>query len=289
MTLIPATTHSKKSLADPVSEFFLSQHYPQALSDLINEYVMKRPNCFGGSQFRTLLGVDVGHPVLPYNEFVSWWQDDDAVDRANKVEAPRKNCQTHFDPCFRPEFVRKLSTGEDQAYNLETLNEHAANPLSGGHSMTFNPNSAAFRQHARTPAGPGCWLVCRIGVEARNKSYEEGCAYIDRLNQEFGATYQLENGLLDLATVAAVGRVFKGERRFGDDKGIEGCFTYARSRDRIQVSHADPLQLAPPQVNSYPSAIGGLASSSVLELNISQHNRHSTGVAAVRKFEVLGS
>jgi len=246
MTLVTATVQSN-ALPDPINDFFASKQFPKALSDIINEYVMKRPNCFGGAEFRHFLGVYVGNPVLSYNAFVPWWDDFDALDVLEKVDKPRRNWQTHLDPIFRPQSIRDICLGKDQVYNLETLARYVAHPLNG-HPMTICQDSEAFTQHARTLAGPGCWLVRRKDIVARNQTYKSGREFIARLNRETRAGYELENTLLDLATDAAVRYVFKGERHFGDSTGIEGRWTFVRSGDLTSIGN-----------NSFSSALGGFS------------------------------
>ena len=117
---------------------------------------MLSPDCFGGEEWRKYFGVDVGNPQLPRG-FFSWWTAPDAID-------PTKyNYETHLDPIWRPDIV------SEQPYDLETLTRLAAAPQGGGHPTPIDQDSEAFRQHARTPAGPGCWLAVRRNVVARNR------------------------------------------------------------------------------------------------------------------------
>jgi hypothetical protein len=229
---------------------------------------MQRPECFGGAEWRKYFGVDVGNPILP-DEFVSWWSRSDAVDILDKRPTPRSNYETHLDPIWRPQFI-----DEPQPYDLETLTGLAAEPLNGGHPMTIEQDTAAFTQHAKTPAGPGCWLVFRRDVVARNQSYDEQIGYMDRLNGATNAGYERENALLDLATVIAGRHVYKGERHLGDHTGMEGRVTYALSRDLVLFDD-----------RSYPSGIGGFAPSRVDVHYFCDYDTAYDGVALLKKFE----
>ena len=277
MTLTTATIHSN-ALPDPVNEFFTSKQFPRALSNIINEYVMKRPNCFGGAEFRHFLGIDVGDPTLPYNEFIAWWDDFDALDLLNKVKNPRRNWQTHLGLVFRPESIRDMSSDKDQAYNLETLAKYVGNPMGGGNPTFFNKGLSireVWNQNARTLAGPGCWLVRHKDIVARNQTYQEGKNFLRHLNQETGASYEPENTLLDLATDAAVRHVFNGERHFGDSTGIENQWTFVFSKALVSIEN-----------NYYPAALGGFDPNSVIDatFNRCDSRGESCGVAVIRKF-----
>jgi hypothetical protein len=258
----------RNPVPDPIDAFLAPYDFPLEISGIVNDYVMQRPACVGGAEWRKYFGVDVGNPVLPA-EFVSWWPRSDAVDLLDGRPNPRSNYETHLDPIWRPQFI-----DEAQPYDLETLTRLAAHPLNGGHPMTIQQDTAAFEQHARTPAGPGCWLVFRRDVVARNQSYDEQKGYMDRLNSATGAGYERENALLDLATVVAVRHVYKGERHLGDRTGMEGRVTYARSRDLVLFDD-----------RSYPSAIGGFAPSRVIVSCGCDDADEHIGVAALRKFE----
>jgi hypothetical protein len=268
MAAAAATTPLRNPVPDPIDALLAPYHFPLELSGIVNEYVMRRPECFGGAEWRKYLGVDVGNPVLP-DEFVSWWSRSDAVDILDERPNPRSNYETHLDPIWRPQFIN-----EARPYDLETLTRLAAAPRNGGHPMTIEQGAEAFTQHARTPAGPGCWLVFRRDVVARNQTYEEQKGYMDRLNGATGAGYERDNALLDLATVVAVRHVYKGERHLGDSTGMEGRVTYARSRDLVLFDD-----------RSYPSAIGGFAPSRVSVYCGYGYGFECDGVAALRKFE----
>ncbi|HEV7737476.1 MAG TPA: hypothetical protein VGO47_08925, partial [Chlamydiales bacterium] len=197
-----------------------------------------------------------------------------ALDLQNKVKNPRRNWETHLDPVFRPQFIRDMSSGENLDYNLKTLAKYAGKPRRGL-PMTIPQDNLVFKQHADTLAGPGCWLVRRKDIVARNLAYHKEKEFLLHLNQETGARYELENPLLDLATDAAVRHVFKGERHFGDFTGIEECWTFARSRDRVHFGN-----------ESYPATLGGFNRSTGLALesfsDVTPHEH--TGVAIFRKF-----
>ena len=233
----------RNPVPDPIDDYLRPLGFPLPISGLVNEFVMRRPEYFGGAEWRKYFGVDVGHPGLP-DEFVAWWSDLDAVDLSEGRPNPRRNYETHIDPIWRPEFVNG-----DQPYNLETLWGLAAYPLNEGHPTVFTDGTEAYRQHARTLAGPGRWLVPRRGVVARNRTYDQQKEELDRVNKQPGARYERDTALLDLATYVAVRHVWKGERHLGDSTGMEGCWTNARSRDLVFYSAVD----------KYPSVVGSFA------------------------------
>jgi hypothetical protein len=275
MTLTTGTIRSN-ALPDPIHDFFAPKQFPTKVLKAINDYVTHRPNCFGGPEFRYFFGAEVGDPKLPYNEFVTWWNDFDALDLQNKVKNPRRNSETHFDPVFRPQSIRHISSGENLDYNLKTLARYAGQPLGGDNPVIFASNNDWFKQHMTTFAGPGCWLVRHKDVVARNETHDVGREFIRRLNTETGATYQLDNTLLDLATEVALQHVLKGKDFFDNySTGGKKLFTCIRASD---LTLADRTK--------YPSILRDI--SLVFSMTVSHENWGSThpciGVGLVRKF-----
>ena len=242
--------------------------FPREISGLVNEFVMRRPECFGGAEWRKYFGVDVGNPHLP-DEFVVWWSDFDAFDLDEKRPNPRRNYETHIDPIWRPEFING-----DQPYHLEALSGLAEHPLNGGHPTRFTQDTEAYRQHARTPAGRGYWLVPRKGVIARGRTSDQQKEELAHVNRQTGARYEPDTALLDLATYVAVRHVWRRESHLGDSTGMDGLRICARSRNLVRYGD-----------KRYFSILGGSVPSGVRVDNYYDCDRESLGVVALQKFE----
>ena len=260
-----SSPHLERYLEDYVDERLALFGVPRDVTSMVNEYLQEKPRFFGRAEWLEYLGQDVGNPRLP-DKCVSWWNAPDAIDVFERLAAPRKNYETHLEPIWRPDIV------SEQPYDLETLTNLVAHPLRG-HPTTIVQSTQSYRQNKNTPAGPGCWLAVRKGVVARNLTYSSQVEYLDKVNTATGAGYEHENALLDLVTAVVIPHVLRGERHLGNDTGMEGRWTYARSRD-----------LVPYGENSYPSDVGGFAPSGVDVVSSYGYVDEGRGVVALRKF-----
>ena len=255
----------ERYLEDYVDERLALFGVPRDVTSMVNEYLQEKPRFFGRAEWLEYLGQDVGCRRLP-DKCVSWWNAPDAIDVFERLAAPRKNYETHLEPIWRPDIV------SEQPYDLETLTNLVAHPLKG-HPTTIDQGTEAYSHLKNTPAGPGCWLAVRKGVVARNLRYPEQVEYLDKVNAATGAGYERDNALLDLITAVAIPHVLRGERHLGDDTGMEGRWTYARSRDLVRYGE-----------NSYPSDVGGFAPSGVGVSYDDVYANELSGVVALRKF-----
>ncbi len=60
---------------------------------------------FDGEEWHRYFNVEIESPLLPDEFFSWWWKGLDAVDRFEGRPNPRRNCETHLDPIYRPQFI----------------------------------------------------------------------------------------------------------------------------------------------------------------------------------------
>lgn len=246
----------KKQVENPIDSCLASLRFPLEISTLVCDYVMRRPELFGGAEYLKYFNTNIGNPVLRA-EFFSFWNSFDAIDLYKGRLDPRYAYEAHLDPIYLP-----------RGMDVRKLSGLVADPLNGGH-RTFIYQGPVPKHHAGTPASQGCFLVLRREVVARNLSYGLQKNYIDEVNRQTGAGYDRESDLIDLATVVAVWHVVNKERFFGDATGVEGRLTLARSKERL---------------GDHPLAIGAFSSYDLLITNNSDDPDENVALAALRKF-----
>lgn len=241
----------------------LIPNFPKTLSDIINEYVIQQPDCFGGEEWRKYFGVNIGNPSLP-NEFFSWLGSHDAVDILENSPRPRYNYETHI-VVYRPQFIN------GKTYTLSTLLNLSKNKVKWEPAITM-AQMYLLKQIAKIPAGSQGWLALRKGAVAQDPLYSKQIKYINDLNKITNAHYECETALLDVATVIASWYLLKKKERC-----IEGCY-YARCKDVVPLGVND---------KEYQVIIGDFSHHSRLDINcdLEKNQRPAYGVLLLRKFE----
>lgn len=245
------------------------------LANMVADYAIQG-RAFMAEDWKKFYGVEVESLGLG-PEFYDWWFSPDAADPIwtdpNVKKAAQLNCDTHLLPILCPEKV-------DQAdFDLETLDRLVQNPKEGPPSRLLDGGGPAVKQNKNIKAGPSCYIVARKALFARNLPIHAQRQYMEELNKNTHAGYEVLPRALHLATAALVHHTVTGERFLGDVTGMEQRWSYGRCEDRIQyASSPHPhFVVVGGQQARVGDIFGGLIVSESIDLD-------SIGVVGLKKF-----
>jgi hypothetical protein len=177
-------------------------------------------------------------------------------------------------------------------FNLELLGQLAEYPGGNGHKAKYAYDTEALEQHGTVKVERASLVLLLQGVIGRNKPWsresenpeERGQVQALRdLNAPTGYGCEEDPDGLSQDTVLFAHHAATGEYPFGDDSGMEGRYTYGRTRELVLVGQ-----------NGYhmvsgcfsAGAIGPLGGSAPAGLGV-DYNRFGgecNGVGVLRKF-----
>lgn len=164
-------------------------------------------------------------------------------------------------------------------HSLSLLEKLAEKPKKGPPAK-YSAQTRALEQHAMTPAQDKTRLVIQLkGVIARNKPWSEQIRTLKDLFNRTG--WGCLPDALSQNTLVFAHHAMTGERPLGDPTGIEGCWTYGRTKERVLYGQ-----------NAYPMISGGfmevvpIEGPARAELAVSHYSYDywSYGVVVLRKF-----
>jgi hypothetical protein len=245
---------------------------------------------FGRAQYKYYWGVEITDEFDPdkidirrMRLFLKTYHGPNPVDPTKRVE----------DTCLMPTVVpeRVMVVGRVFEFNLDLLGQLAEYPGGNGHKAKYAYDSEALQQHGTVKAErPSLCLQLR-GVIGRNRPWsresenpdERGQVQILRdLNARTG--YGCEEGPdASQIAVALAHHAATDERPLGDASGMEGRYTYGRTREIIRYRQSGYHMVSG---GFSAGAIGPLGGSAPAELDVSSLNFDcgNYGVGVLRKF-----
>jgi hypothetical protein len=153
-----------------------------------------------------------------------------------------------------------------------------------GHAAKYTMQTKALEQYGNEGAKKDELVLLLKGVVGRGKSWQAQVQYLRDLNASTGYGCETEPDALSQNTILFAHHAVTGERPFGDNTGMEGRFTYGRTREKVRYG-----ENAYHMISGYfrtRQALGSSGGSAPAELTVGGrgHLRKRIGVGVARKF-----
>jgi hypothetical protein len=153
-----------------------------------------------------------------------------------------------------------------------------------GHAAKFTAQTKGLEQHGNAGTEKDELVIHLEGVVGRGKSWQAQVQHLRDLNASTGYGCETEPDALSQNTVLFAHHAATGKRPFGDKTGMEGRYTYGRTREKVLCGENAYHVVS--GCFSAGQALGPLGGSAPAELHVNDnfYDYEYDGAGVVRKF-----
>jgi hypothetical protein len=248
---------------------------------------------FGRAQYQDYWGVEITDEFDPQKIDIRVLRTFlKTYDSPNPVDSRQLVRYTSLIPTVVPE--RVTVEGRVFDFNLQLLGQIAQHPGGRGNQAQYSRESRALKDHGMVKAEHANLALLLQGVARRNQPWskesenrnEKGQVQaLQDLNDRTGFGCQKEPDALSQNTTLFANYTVKGQCQFGDDHGMDGRYTYGRTRELVHYDGQDEHHML--SGGFKPGDVGPHGVSKPARLSVYYDDGRNTehdGVGIMRKF-----